>query len=92
MPCVPWPDRDRGALALVERELGAARVDAAGVGDDDLVADRRHGRRVVVGRQQADVAHRLLRVAVVLVDGDGVRAAERDQQVAVLGHAMLVGS
>ena len=58
-------DRDRGALALVEGEVRAARVDAAGVGDDDLVADGRDVRRVVVRRQQADVADRLLRRAVV---------------------------
>ena len=54
-----------GSLSLVGRDGRAARVDAAGVGDDDLVADGRHGRRVVVGRQQADVAHRVLRRAVV---------------------------
>ena len=78
--------RDNGALTLVERERRAARVDAAGVGDDDLVADGRHGRRVVVRRQQADVVHRLPRVAVILVDGDGVRTAEGDQQVAVVRH------
>ena len=77
---------EHGARTLVERELGAACVDAAGVGDDDLVADGGHGGRVVVRRQQADVVHRRLRVAVILVDGDGVRAAEGHQQVAVVCH------
>src|SRR5262249_4876129 len=78
--------RGRGARAATEGEVGAARVDAAGVGDDDLLTDGRDRLRVVVRRQQADEAHRLLRVAVVLVDGDGVRAAERHEQVAVSGH------
>src|SRR5262249_8435870 len=57
-----------GSLALAGLDARTARVDAASVGDDDLLADGRYGRRVVVGRQQADVADRVLRRAVVLVD------------------------
>src|SRR6185437_840972 len=62
-----------GPRSLGGRDAGAAGVDAAGVGDDDLVADGGHVRRVVIRWQQADVAHRLLRRAVVAVDRDGVR-------------------
>ncbi|KDN82231.1 hypothetical protein KCH_59400 [Kitasatospora cheerisanensis KCTC 2395] len=68
----------------------AERVDAAGVGDQDLVAGGGDLRREVVGGQQADVARRLLR-ARVPVDGDRVGPAEGDQQAAVVGEGHRVG-
>src|SRR5262249_30607457 len=55
-----------------------------------LVADGGDLRREVVRREQADVGDGLLRAGVP-VDGDRVGAAERHQQVAVVGERHRVG-
>src|SRR6185369_475623 len=79
-----------GSLSLVRRDAGTPCVNAAGVGDDDRTTDSGEGRGVVVRWQQAHVADRLLRLAVVAVDRNSIGTPQADEQVAVGGQGDAV--